>query len=178
MRDLSDIMDVKFLVTGYLNLSFLRNWNSESISDFVCKVSDRSEKDLRIDTRKKQVLKLLDLTDSQNLTQKVTEGTRKTNVLLNDNENLLFVIEHQKHEKLMDHDMLLLKLRDMKTKNKKVEIKNNFSSILIPEYITKNLTTDQIRKAKEFLRENKWVGVTVFCFQYLCLFVCEAECGI
>ena len=105
MNGVKDIDGLKFLMTGDFNLGFLKNWNSECLSEFIHSNSVRSEQSKVIDTRKKQALKLLELTDSWSLTQKVTEGTRKANILdlvLTDSNDMICDIDHVKHDKVVD----------------------------------------------------------------------------
>ena len=111
MNGVKDIDGLKFLMTGDFNLGFLKSWNSECLSEFIHSNTLRNEQAKVIDTRKKQALKLLELTDSWSLSQKVTEGTRKANILdlvLTDSSDMIHEIDHIKHDKLTDHDTLVI----------------------------------------------------------------------
>ena len=76
MNEVKDIDHIKFLMTGDFNMSFLGNWNSEYISEFVHSTSNRSEKCKVIDAKKKQALRLLELTNAWGLVScdRVQEG--------------------------------------------------------------------------------------------------------
>ena len=87
------------------------------------------------DIRKRQALKLLDLTDAWGLDQKVTDGTRKTNVLdlvLTNSNSLVCNIEHIKHDKLSDHDTLLINIENPSDTKEKHKMRKNFCSTEIP----------------------------------------------
>ena len=81
MNDVKDLEGVNFIITGDFNLGFLGSWTHESVSEFINSTSQRMEQSKGVDSRKKQALRLLDLTDSWGLKQMITDGTRKENVL-------------------------------------------------------------------------------------------------
>ena len=111
MNGVKDIDGLKFLMTGDFNLGFLKSWNSECLSEFIHSNALRSEQSKVIDARKKQAMRLLELTNNWGLAQKVSERTRKENVLdlvLTDSSDLICNIDHVKHDKLSDHEMLVI----------------------------------------------------------------------
>ena len=163
MEDVKNNEGIKFLMTGDFNLGFLGNWNSEVICNFVHNTNSRNEQNKVIDSRKKQALKLLDLTDAWGLEQKVTDGTRKANILdlvLTNSDNLVYNIDHIKHDKLSDHDTMVINIENPNNVKEKHKMRKNFCSTEIPRYKTNNLTVEQIVKGKEFLRNQDWSEVT------------------
>ena len=74
-------------------------------------------------------MKLLDLTDAWGLEQKVTVGTRKANILdlvLTNSDNLVCNIDHIKHDKLSDHDTMVINIENPNNVKEKHKMRKNF----------------------------------------------------
>ena len=130
----TDRNDIKYILNGDFNMSFLESWSLGDITNFLKKSSYRNKNNLKIASAKEQAQLLLELTEKHNLTQMVKDSTRNLNILdliFTDYPAMIGNIDHIKHNILTDHDTLLFKIYIENFEhqdNKKV----NFCSTKIP----------------------------------------------
>ena len=117
--------NTKFIVNGDFNLGFLEAWDPLVISEFLTKNKYRLEKELEISKAKKQAMALLEFTERMNLEQMVKDSTRNDNILdliLTDCMEVIEDIVNIKHDKITDHDTLIVEL-NVQNKNENNEPK-------------------------------------------------------
>ena len=120
--------NIKFVMNGDFNMSFLESWDAAVITEFLQKSTYRKENNLPIVSAKFQARALLNMTERMNLNQMVKEGTRLNNILdlvLTDDIDIIGDINNIKHEKLSDHDTLVIDLNISHNKDKD-ELKKNY----------------------------------------------------
>ena len=120
------------------------------------------ENHLTIAKAKHQAIALLNFTERMNLSQMVKESTRVDNILdlvLTDCMDVIEEISNVKHDKLSDHDSLIIEL-NITSNNEIDEPKKNFCFTQIPLYDINNMSVEKLAEAKAFLESNNWNNVT------------------
>ena len=154
--------NLKIVMTGDFNFGFLKTWDTNTIVEFTDKVNKGSDNDRNLSAANLQASLLLDFTSKWNLTQIVKDSTRLNNTLdliFTDCLELFGNISIDKHVNLSDHDTIIAELH-VETKETIDEERKNFCFTKIPEYKTENMSPKQIAKAKEYLKDINWEGVT------------------
>ena len=129
--------NTKFIVNGDFNLGFLKAWDPTEISDFLAKTKYRTENQLAIAKAKHQAIALLNFTEGMNLSQMVKESTRIVNILdlvLIDCTDEIEDITNVKHDKLSDHDTLIIELNI--SNKKEIDEPKKTSALLKSHFIT------------------------------------------
>ena len=109
---------------------------------------------LPIASTKSQALSLLELTERKNLNQMTKEGTRLENVLdfiLTHNIELEIDIKNIKHDKMSDHDLLLIDLNIAKNIDCD-KPRKNYCFTKISLYKTNDMNSDKYKKLWVFLK--------------------------
>ena len=138
--------NTKFIVNGDFNLGFLEAWDPLVISEFLTKNKYRLEKELEISKAKKQAMALLEFTERMNLEQMVKDSTRNDNILdliLTDCMEVIENIVNIKHDKITDHDTLIVEL-NVQNKNENNEPKKNFCFTEIPLYNINGISSEKL----------------------------------
>ena len=154
--------NTKFIVNGDFNLGFLEAWDPLVISEFLTKNKYRLEKELEISKAKKQAMALLEFTERMNLEQMVKDSTRNDNILdliLTDCMEVIENIVNIKHDKITDHDTLIVEL-NVQNKNENNEPKKNFCFTEIPLYNINGISSEKLTEAKVFLDSKDWTNAT------------------
>ena len=109
-------------------------------------------------------MNLIEICEKWCLTQKVSESTRLERILdlvLTSEDDIIEDIKHIRHEKLSDHDTMIINLSNINdVKDKKFEEKKNYCTTKIPEYKTDNFTGEVFDKISDELKNKCWVNVT------------------
>ena len=111
---------------------------------------------------KYQAIALLNFTERMNLSQMVKDSTRIDNILdlvLTDCMDVIEDISNVKHDKLSDHDSLILEL-NITSKKEIDEPKKNFCFTQIPLYDINSMSVEKLAEAKAFLESKDWNNVT------------------
>ena len=117
--------NVKILITGDFNMGFLGDWSPQIINKIYEDTNRRIDDDKSVSDDKIQAVKLIEMCEKRCLIQKVSESTRQERILdlvLTSEEELIDDIKHIRHEKLSDHDTMIINLSNINDVKETIKI--------------------------------------------------------
>ena len=124
------------------------------------KASKRRENESKIAENKIQALGLIEFCEKWNLIQQINEYTRQNRILdlFLTNSDIVSDISYISHEKLSDHDTMVIKTKNQ-VSSKSEQKRTSYYTTKNLEYNIEKMTSDQILNCKIFLESYDWTDI-------------------